>query len=105
MKSKAVPLRIPEGLIDLAALCSQEQRTDRATTLRQWLYKGAETYALKLVEEGRISTGHAAELLDMSIYDVYRLAQSRGIEIGATEEQFQQSMEHAARVKAPEGQN
>ena len=100
MKSKAVPLRIPEGLIDLATLCSHEQRTDKATTLRQWLYQGAEGYALKLVEEGRISAGHAAELLDMSIYDIYRLAESRGVEIGATEEQFQQSMEHAGRLKA-----
>jgi hypothetical protein len=79
VKSKVVPLRIPETLDSLAASCSQEQHTDKATTLRQWLY------------------GRAAELLDMSIYDIYRIAQESGIELGATEEQHRQSMEHARR--------
>jgi predicted HTH domain antitoxin len=97
VKSKVVPLRIPETLDSLAASCSQEQHTDKATTLRQWLYEGAEAYAVKLVEQGRISAGRAAELLDMSIYDIYRIAQESGIELGATEEQHRQSMEHARR--------
>jgi hypothetical protein len=33
----------------------------------------------------------------MTIYDIYRIAQERGIELGATEEQHHQSMEHARR--------
>ena len=100
MKSKVVPLRIPESLVELATACSQEQHTDRATTLRQWLYQGAEGYAVKLVEEGRISAGRAAEILDTTIYDIYRIAQARGIELGATEEQHQLSWEHAKRFMA-----
>jgi predicted HTH domain antitoxin len=100
MKSKVVPLRIPEGLVDLATLWGHEQHTDKATTLRQWLYQVAEGYALKLIAEGRISVGRAAELLDVSIYDIYHLAESRGVEIGATAEQFQQSLEHAEGLKA-----
>ena len=100
MKSKVVPLRIPESLVDLATACSQEQHTDKATTLRQWLYQGAEGYAVKLVEEGRLSVGRAAEILDMTIYDIYRIAQARGIALGATEEQRQLSWEHAKRFMA-----
>jgi hypothetical protein len=54
MKNKAVPLRMPEGLLDLVAIQSQEQYTHKATVLRQWLYRGAEESALRLVEEGSL---------------------------------------------------
>jgi len=41
MKSKVVPLRIPENLDELAALSALEQHSDKATALRQWRYRGA----------------------------------------------------------------
>jgi uncharacterized protein YutE (UPF0331/DUF86 family) len=59
-RTKVVPLRIPENLDELAALSAQEQHTDKATALRQWLHRGAAEYVLKLVAEGRISMGRAA---------------------------------------------
>ncbi len=92
MKSKVVPLRLPEGLLELAAICAQDQRTDKATTLRQWLYRGAEEYALRLVERGRLSGSRAAELLDRTLYDLYSLAEQRGVRLGATSEQYESSM-------------
>jgi hypothetical protein len=97
-KPKVVPLRIPEGLDTLAALRAREEHTDKATALRQWLHNGAELYALKLVSEGRISIGYAAEVLDLSIYDMHRLAEANGIEIGATLEQSEQSLELVRRL-------
>ncbi len=60
MKSKVVLLRIPENLDELASLSAQEEHTDKATALRQWLHRGAAQYVLKLVSEGRISVGRAA---------------------------------------------
>jgi hypothetical protein len=87
MKSKVVPLRIPEKLDELAAVGAREQHTDKATTLRQWLYHGAEQYSLNLVSEGRLSIGRAAELLDTTIFDLQDRAESLGIELGATEQQ------------------
>ena len=95
-KNKTLPLRLSESLIELADMCSREQRTDRSTTLRQWLYQGAEEYALKQVAAGRLSVGRAAELLDLSIYDLYDKARERGMEIGSTPEQFRESMKHSA---------
>lgn len=91
---------MPEKLLDLAGVCSREQHTDKATTLRQWLYQGAEQYVLRLVEEGRITATWAAELLDVSVYDIYRSAEARGIKLGATEEQYQRSLEEAKRLLA-----
>jgi hypothetical protein len=60
VKSKVVPLRIPEHLDELASLSAQEQHTDKATALRQWLDRGATDYALRLVAEGRLSLARAA---------------------------------------------
>ena len=91
MKSKVVPLRIPENLDELASLSAQEQHTDKATALRQWLHRGAAQYVLKLVAEGRISVGRAAELLDLTVYDLQHLATTLDIELGATDEQRRKS--------------
>ena len=91
MKSKVVPLRIPENLDELAALSAQEQHTDKATALRQWLHQGAGQYVLKLVANGRISIGRAAELLDLTVYDLHHLAETQGIELGAPDEQRRRS--------------
>ena len=55
-------------------------------------------YVLKLVAEGRISVGRAAELLDQTVYDVHHLAGTYGIELGASDEQRRQSRSLAAEL-------
>jgi len=97
-KSRVVPLRIPESLYELASLNAQEQHTDKSTALRRWLHEGAAHYVVNLVAEGRISVGRAAELLEASPHDIYRIAESRGIELGATAEQRRQSREVASKL-------
>jgi hypothetical protein len=97
-KNKVVPLRIPEHLDELAALRAQEEHTDKATALRQWLHHGAADYVLKLVADGRVSVGRAAELLDVTVYDIHHLAERHGVELGATDEQRERSHALAARL-------
>lgn len=97
-KGKVVSIRVPETLDDLIDLCSQDNRTDKVTTMRQWLYYGAEDYALRLVAQGRISATRAAELLDLSIWDIHRLAEERGLVLGSTKEQYQRSRKMAAKL-------
>ncbi len=103
-RSRVVPLRLPENLDDLAALSAREQQTDKSATLRQWIHHGAAHYVLTLVSEGRVSIGRAAELLDSTPYDLYRLAETHGIELGATDDQRKQSRALTERL-APRGQN
>ena len=98
MKNRVVPLRIPENLDDLAASSAREQHSDKAATLRQWIHLGAVQYVLGLVAQGRLSIGRAAELLDESVYDLYRIAETGQIELGATDEQRKQSSGTAARL-------
>jgi hypothetical protein len=92
MSNRPYPLRIPEGLLKLAELQSQEERTDKPTALRQWLYASAEAYALRRLAEGRLSLSQAADLLDLSVYEVQDKAQAHGNEFGATAEQYQQGL-------------
>ena len=99
-KSRPVTLRLSESLIALADLACQQQRTDRSTMLRQWLYQGAEEQAVRMVSEGRLSIGRAAELLDLTHYDIYRIAQAKGIELGGSPEQYQESPASAAPLLA-----
>ena len=99
MTNRPYPLRIPKGVLQLAELRSQEERTDKTTALRQWLYAAAEEYAFKRLAEGRLTTSQMAELLDMSVYDVQRKAQERGLELGATVEQYHHARETVRQLR------
>jgi predicted HTH domain antitoxin len=97
MTTRSYPLRIPEGLLKLAEQKSKDEHTDKTTALRQWLYASAEEYALQQLSEGRLTVSQAAEMLDISVYDVQRKAQQRGIVIGATADQYRNALEIARR--------
>ncbi len=99
MTTTAYPIRIPEEIMALSKIRSQEEHLDQTTALRQFLYIGAEEYVVKLVAEGRISIGKAAELLKITVYDIHRIAQKHGIEIGATLKQIRKSREIAKRLR------
>jgi hypothetical protein len=90
------PLRVPENLMELAEAKSRSERTDRSTALKQLLYAGAEDDVVKLPERRRISSGKAAELLDTMVHRVHELARERGVEIGASVEEYRRSRESAA---------
>lgn len=98
MQTAAYPLRIPGEIMALAKLRAKEEYVDQSTALRQLLYSGAEEYVLHLVEIGRISIGKAAELLNTSVQDVYRLAEKHGVQLGATSEQGKKSRVTARRL-------
>lgn len=84
MKTVSYPLRIPKEIVELAVLRSKEEYVDQSTALRQLLHLGAEEYVLEIVSSGRISIGKAAELLKVSVYDIYKLAEKHGMKLGGT---------------------
>jgi hypothetical protein len=98
VKNKSISLRLPEGLLELIEMHSREQRSDPSSTIRLWLYRQAEGYALSLVKEGRLSIGRATELMDMTHYEFQELARSNGMELGPTEEQAIASREVSSRI-------
>src|SRR5436190_6599481 len=96
--TKVVPLRISETLDDLATLCAEREHTDKATALRQWLHKGAELYVVRLVSEGFISASRGAELLDLSIFDIFAIAENHRMELGPTDEQRLEARKNAEKL-------
>lgn len=58
---------------------------------------GTERNVIEMLSAGRISIGKAAELLKVSIYDIYKIAEKRGIKLGGTSEQGLKSRESAKR--------
>jgi hypothetical protein len=93
------PLRVPDGVVQLAELRGHEERIDKSTVLRQWLYAAAEEYAFKRLADGRLTLSQTAELLDLSVYDAQQKARERGIEPGATAEQYRQAIETARQLR------
>ncbi len=98
MPTKAYPLRIDERILDLANLRAKEEYVDKSTALRQLLYQGAEEYALRLYEDGRISIGKVSELLGKSIYDVQRLLKKKGIKTEQSDEILRKSRSYAKKL-------
>jgi len=90
MEAVSYPLRIPKNLIELANLRTKEEHVDKSTALRQFLYLGARDYVMELYQKGRISLSKAAELLEVSTFDIIRMAKELGY-TGATEEQLKNS--------------
>ena len=94
------PMKIREEIMPIIELKSKEEHTNKAVVLKQMIYKGMEDYILKLIEKGRISIGKAAEILDVSIYDIHEIAESKGIKLSASSEQRQKSKEYLKKFLA-----
>ena len=92
------PMKIREEIMPIIELKSKEEHTNKAVVLKQMMYKGLEDYILKLIEKGRISIGKAAEILDVSIYDIHEMAESKGIKLSASPEQRQKSKGYLKKI-------
>ncbi len=87
------PMKLKDEIMPLIELKSKEEHTNKAIVLKQFLYKGLENYVMDLVGKGRVSIGKAAEILDLSVYDLHEIAKSKGLKLSATLEQRQKSKE------------
>ena len=87
------PIKLKDEIMPLIELKSREERTNKSIVLKQFLYKGLQDYIIDLVNKGRLSAGKAAEILDLSIYDIHEIAKLKGLRLSATKEQRQRSKE------------
>jgi predicted HTH domain antitoxin len=98
METISYPLRIPKKIIELAEMRSKKERVDKSTALKQLLYRGGEEYLLELYKKGEISISKAAELLDVSIYEMYNILARRNIKVGPDRELLEKSRKYAKGV-------
>ena len=87
------PMKLKDEIMPIIDLKSKEEHTNKAIVLKQLIYKGLEGYVLELCANGRLSTEKAAEILDISIYDIHKIAKEKGVKLSATEEQRKKSKE------------
>jgi len=87
------PIKLKDDIMPLIELKSREEHTNKAIVLKQFLYQGLKNYVIDLVSRGRLSVGKAAEILDLSIYEIQDIAKSKGVKLSATKEQRQKSKE------------
>ena len=87
------PIKLKDDIMPLIELKSREEHTNKAIVLKQFLYQGLKNYVIDLVSRGRLSVGKAAEILDLSIYEIQDIAESKGVKLSATKEQRQKSKE------------
>ncbi len=85
------PLKLRDDIIPIIELKSKEEHTNKAIVLKQLIYDGIENYVIKLCADGRLSVGKAAEILDLSIYDIHKIAKNRGVKLSITKEQLEKS--------------
>ena len=92
------PLRIEDKIMKIVELKSKDEHTNKTVAIRQFLYSGAEEYLLRLCSQGRFSIGKAAEILRKSIYDLQESARQKGIEIGITAKEYNESKKIAHKL-------
>ena len=92
------PMKTREEIMPLIELKSKEEHTNKAIVLKQMLYKGLEDYVLGLIEKGRLTIGKAAEILDISIYDIHESAKQKGIKLSISLEQRHKSKENIKKL-------
>ena len=93
MQTKAyeIKLRLPEGLTSVLKRKSKQDGIDEYTALRELIWEGSKPFVLEQYIQGKISLSKAAELLDMTVYDILRILKSKGLKTGASEQQREQS--------------
>jgi len=94
METVPYSLRIPKKVIELADLRTKEEQVDTSTALGQFLYIGAQNYVIELYLKGKISLSKAADLLDMSTFDILKLTKEHSLP-GLTEVQLESSRKTA----------
>lgn len=91
MTTLPYPLRIDKRIMPLVELKAREEYTDKSTALRKLLYQGIEDYVLELYQQGRLSIGKAAEMLNKTIYEAHQLIQKHNIKIEHAEHIYAKS--------------
>lgn len=62
------------------------------------MHKYTEIQVLELIRDGKLSVSRGADLLNKSVYEIYRLAKERNIEIGSTLKQYEKGKTSAKKI-------
>lgn len=80
--TRQLNLRVPESILDELEQIAAEEQVDRTAIVRRLLVDGMRRWrlerALRLHQQGQVTKERAAELADVSIYEVMDALRERG---------------------------
>ena len=89
-------IRIPETIVQGLDEIANKERIDRTTLARKMLTEGIQRwrieYAIASCQRGEITKARAAELANVSIYDILDEVRRRGITSGHTLDELRQDL-------------
>lgn len=78
-----ISARVPDDLEEELEAYLEAEQFDRSTAVRKLLAEGLDSWrkdrALELLEAGEVSFARAAEIADVSVWDLARLAAERDV--------------------------
>lgn len=94
--TRQLNLRIPESILDELERIAAEEQVDRTAIVRRLLVDGMRRWrlerALRLYEQGQVTKERAAELADVSIYEVMDALRERGAAAQYTLEELHEDL-------------
>lgn len=92
MTSKKTKGGARPATLRIAQLYAEHRTISEDEAIQAILDAGTMVVALTMVEEGLTSASRIAELLDVSVNEVFDKAEEMGVRLGATEDQFRASL-------------
>lgn len=101
-KSEFLGVRLSPEEVKAIEERAKEAAVDKSTALRQLLKLGIKQFnlerALDLYKQGKISLGKAAEIANISIWEMMDIMKERGISLDLGKDDFEKGVENIKRV-------
>ncbi|HDI31389.1 MAG TPA: hypothetical protein ENF80_01080 [Thermofilum sp.] len=80
-----VCVKVPREMKEIVEILASKHRKDEKTVIRELLRDGLKDRVIEMYAKGEVSLSMAAEVLGISVYEVIKLALSKGYQIGSGE--------------------
>lgn len=98
MSKKSVSFRLEEATLEYLTQKAEEENLNLSDVIRRLLSKAIEIdkreKAIKLYREGKVSLGRAAEIADVSIWEMEEFLKERGISLQLSVESLKEGLEN-----------
>ncbi len=93
---ETISVRLDEKLIEEVEHMEEELKTDRSEVIRRLLSQGVKEWKLRkaidLLREEKISIGKAAEIAEITLYEMLKIAEDEKILIGYSQKDLEKDM-------------
>jgi len=96
---ETISIKLPEDIIETIKEIEEMEQIDRATAVRKLLAKAIEKWkeerAIQLYRDGKMTLWRAADMANLSLREMMKLAAEKGIEMHYTEKDLEEDINAA----------